>query len=144
MPDVAGAIAAIEQRLADNWSTTPIRKENDPVREPPADASEFVLIEVSVTQSTLRAVGEPGDQFWLYEGVVDVHVFTPVGSGADVGRSHAALIGEIFRNAVFYNSVPDYQVRTLSPRIDGGGKGSEDGNWFRVTMTCPFEYFHRG
>lgn len=150
MPDIAGAMAAIEQRLADNWTTTPIAYANAVPQQPwpPADGSgsavPWVFIEVINTQSRGRAVGVPGNQFWLYEGLVSVHVFVPKDYGVADARTYASQIGEIFRNATFYNSTPGYQVRTLSPMIDGGGSGSEDGNWFRLTATIPFEYYHRG
>lgn len=151
MPDIAGAMAAIEQRLKDQWTATRIALANETPQQPwpPVDADTqqnlpWVLIEVTVTQSNLRAAGVPGDQFWLYDGLVQVHVFVPLNSGRDIARSYASQIGDLYRNKAFYNDTPGYQVRTLSPRIDGGGAGSDDGAWFRVTATIPFEYYHRG
>lgn len=153
MPDIAGAMAAIEQRLADNWTTTRIAYANTtpdqpwpPVDETTGNTTPWVLVEVVNTTSGdgPRACGEPGNQFWLYIGLINVHVFVPLNFGIAIPRSYASQIGDIFRNAAFYNDTPGYQVRTISPRIDGGDSGSDDGTWFRVTATIPFEYYHRG
>lgn len=151
MPDIAGAMAAIEERLAANWTTTRITKPNETPSDPwpPIDQTTgnivpWVLIEILNTLSNLRAAGSPGNQFWLYQGLIHVHVFVPVNYGITDARSYAAQIGEIFRNQTFYNSTAGYQVRTISPRIDDGAAGSDDGTWFRVTCTVDWEYYHRG
>jgi hypothetical protein len=68
----------------------------------------------------------------------------PVASGADLAFQHAVAIGELFRAATFYDDTPGHAVRTLAPEIDGGGSADDDGDWFRVTMSCPFTYWHRG
>lgn len=151
MPDIAGAMAAIEQRLADNWSTTRIAYANTTPDQPwpPTDpntgnAAPWVLIETVNTLDNPRAVGQPGNQFWFYEGLVHVHVFVPLNFGIADARNYASQIGDIYRNKTFYNSVDGYQVRTIAPRVDGGDSASDDGTWFRVTATIPFEYYHRG
>lgn len=152
MPDIAGAMAAIEARLAANWTTTRIAYPNTAPDDPwpPTDPAtgnivSWVLIEIFNTTDDLRAVGEPGNQFWLYKGLVHVHVFAPKNYGIADLRSYASQIGDIFRNKVFYNDTPGYQVRTNSPFVDGGDIATDDfGTWFRVTCTVDFEYFHRG
>lgn len=144
-PDISGAIAAIQQRLSDNWSTTPIRTPNDGSgTSGPADGSPFVYSEVSVTRSAIRAAGKPGSQTWIYVGLVEVSVFVKAGDGTTDAFSYASQIGEIFRNETFYNDTPGYEVRTLSPWVSGGDSGSDDGAWFRVTATVQFEYYHQG
>ena len=64
---------------------------------------------------------------------------------AALAFQYAVSIGEIFRNAEFYQSA-GHAVRTWTPRIDGGGaaegEGVTSGLWFRVTTTIPFEYLH--
>lgn len=149
MADYAGAVAAIRQRLIDNWTTTPIALQNVPPPDPfppinPATGNPgpWVLLEVVGVNSAVRAAGVPGAQFWLYDGLVLVHVFTPTGSGIDIGQQLAAQIGEIFRNKTFYQDGSGNEVRTISPRTDGGDKSSDDkGEWWRVTMAVPFEFY---
>lgn len=151
MPDIAGAMAAIEARLAANWTTTRIAYANTtpdqpwpPTNPDTGNDAPWVLIEIVNNLSNPRAAGVPGNQFWLYEGLVHVHVFVPLNYGIADARSYASQIGDIYRNKTFYNDTPGYQVRTISPRIDGGDSGSDDGTWFRVTSTTNFEYYHRG
>jgi hypothetical protein len=82
--------------------------------------------------------------------MIKAHVFAPVNTGIDDCYAKAVAIGEIFRNQVFYDSVTaGCFVRsgyTLDgqPRIDQGDASSDDGQWFAVTATIPFEYWHRG
>lgn len=151
-PDIAGAIAAIEARATQNWTTTRIVFVNEQPAPPwpPVDTNNnnarlpYLVIEVVNTTSDLRTVGQPGNQFWLYQGLIHGHVFVPFNTGLETARQYASQFGEIFRNAVFYNSTSGYQVRGLSPRIDGGGQGTDDNLYSRVTATIPFEYYHRG
>ena len=62
----------------------------------------------------------------------------------------AIAFGEIFRAAKFYDTVTDgcyvrsgYDLQN-QPRIDEGDLTSDDGQWFGVTSTVPFEYGLRG
>lgn len=149
MADFAGAKAAIRQRLVEGWTATPITYQNKtPDVWPPKDAdglsTAFVNLEVATTRSDMRGAGKPGSQVWLDEGFVYVHVFVPTGDGDADATEHAVAIGELFRGAKFYDDTPGHCVRTWAPRIDGGGSGDDDGNWFRVTMSVPFQYWHLG
>lgn len=151
MADYAGAKAAIEARLAANWPTTRIALVNKTPDDPwpPKDGDgnllPYVLIEVINTTSSIATFGVPGEQTWAYLGLIHVHVFVPVNTDSDLATQYAVAIGEIFRGQLFYDDVtPGSYVRTLSPRLDGGGDGSDDGLWFRITATIPFEYRHRG
>lgn len=151
MADYAGAKAAIEARLSANWTTTRIAVVNvtpdDPW--PPKDVNDqlvpYALIEVVNTASDIVGFGTPGSQTWRYLGLIHCHVFVPVNSGTDLATQYAVAIGELFRAKQLYDAVsPGCFVRSWSPRVDGGGDGSDDGVWFRVTATIPFEYWHRG
>lgn len=149
MPDYAGAVAAIKQRVADLWSATPVAWAGD--RNPTTTGGggnpvAWVLGEVVGTGSALIGAGLPGSQSWLYEGLIYLHVFVPTESDTAfaTAAAHAVALGEIFRTKVFYAATPGFAVRSWSPRVDGGGKGDDDGLWFRVTATIPFHYYHRG
>lgn len=150
MPDYPGAKAAIRARLEANWSTTRITYQNETPAEPwpPMDVNavlqSWVNLEIIGTGHWIVGIGVPGNRVWRYDGDILVHVFTPVGSGLDLGDKYANQIGEIFRAKQFYNEVPGFGVRTLAPSIDDGGSADDDGNWFRTTMTCEFTYWHRG
>ena len=152
MPDYAGAVAAIRDRLAANWTTTPIAYQNLPFAAPTdpnsGNPSPWVFLEVIGNGSDLRTVGQPGNHDWTYRGHILCHVYVPVNDGIETAHAHAVALGEIFRAKQFYDASPPSCVRTgyggEGPRTDGGGTDADDGNWFRVTMTCPFEYYHRG
>lgn len=161
-----GAKAAMRQRLEDNWTTTRIIGPNETPADPwpptttdPAfpdfpKKAPFVFFEVvSLPGQNLRGVGTPGDHLSVTRGFIYAHVFVPVGSGDELAGQYAEEIGEIFRTSVFYNSGDGCYVRTWVPRVDEGGDGGGDadeiadvssGNWFRQTMSVPFEYWHQG
>jgi hypothetical protein len=150
MADYAGAKAAIRSRLEDGWNTTRITYQNeDPAKPwPPkrdnGSLESFVNLEIIGLGSSIWTFGEPGNRGWRYPGEIHVHVFVPVGEGIEQADQYACTIGEIFRAAKFYDDGNGSYVRTLSPQVDGGGSGDDDGIWFRVTMTVDFIYWHRG
>lgn len=150
MASYAEAEAAIRTRLEANWTATRVaypNEEPDPPWPPidPATGSSapWAALEVIGTGSHGYAAGKPGNQLWLYTGLIHVHVFVPIGTGATLAKQYAGAIGEIFRNTKFYEPGNGSWARGLAPSTDGDGDKA-DGNTWRVTMTCPFEYFHRG
>lgn len=150
MADYAGAVAAIKQRLADNWSTTPITYQNEDPEQPfpptrgNGSLAPWVNLEIMGEGSSIWTFGTIGNRGWRYPGTIHVHVFVPVGEGTDQAFEYAVSIGEIFRAAKFYDDGLGSYVRSLSPQVDGGGSGDDDGAWFRVTMSVDFIYWHRG
>lgn len=147
MADYAGAVAAIETMFSAAWGvTTPIGEENDP---PPTtvDGSgnpvPWVYIEVVGTASTIIGTGTPGNQTVVDDGLITIHAFAPAGSGRVIARQNALAAGEIFRVKKFYESEPATYVRTWTPRMLGGGPGSDDGLWWRQSVVIPFEFWHR-
>jgi hypothetical protein len=156
--DYAGAVAAIEAKFVDEWKTgdppaartrIAVPNKTPDAPWPPRNESNalqpWVLFSVEGADAGFYAGGTPGNQLYLHEGLIYVHVYVPVGNGTAVAFQLAVLAGEIFRNQNFYNDNPKGSfVRTWAPRIDGGGPGSDDKTWFRVTATIPFGYMHRG
>lgn len=161
-----GAKAAIRQRLDDNWTTTRIIGHNETPADPwpPTTAdpdfpdvpnlAPFVFFEVATLPGqSNRGVGTPGDHVAVTRGFIYAHVFVPKGDGTTLAGQYAEQIGEIFRNAVFYNNGDGCYVRTWVPRVDEGGNagvGDDEiaditaANWFRQSMSVPFEYWHQG
>lgn len=150
--DYSGALAAIRQRFVDNWTTTPIANVNESA-EPAVDGSgnptTWVLFEVVNNGSKIEGFGTPGNNTIVYYGMIKAHVFAPINSGIDDCYAKALAAGEIFRNRVFYDAVTaGCYVRSGyrgdgQPRIDEGDASSSDGQWFAVTATIEFEYWHR-
>jgi hypothetical protein len=149
MADYAGALAAIKARLVAGWTTTRITFQNEQPEQPwppkraNGSAAPWVNLEVMSTGSQIWTFGTVGNRGWRYDGFISVHVFTPVGEGVEQAFQYAVTIGEIFRAAEFYEDGNGNYIRTLAPQIGGGESGSDDGKWFRVTMTVDFTYWHR-
>lgn len=156
MGDYAGAVQSIRDRLAENWQATRITYQNetpadpwpptiiDPIAPDMPRLAPFVHLEILSTDSQMRGAGVPGSQIWVYDGLIIVHVFVPNNSGSALATQYAVAIGEIFRAKVFYNFGDGCYVRTLAPRVDGGGDADHEKNYYRVSMSVPFEYWHRG
>ncbi len=150
MADYAGAVAAMRSRFATAWSETQIAYQNeDPPSAPwpPVDgdgkSTPWVYFEVVTSQTSLRGAGLPGDNVWLTTGFIFIHVFTPLGYGLPESLRLAGLAAEIFRAATFYRDGAGSKVMCMAPNIDGGASDADNGNWFRVTCSVPFEFFFR-
>lgn len=147
MSDYTGAVAALKTRLVDNWTTTPFGFVNE---APPAtmDANgstiPWVLCEVVSLGSAVRGAGTPNNHVIVYDGAVKLYVFVPDGAGTETGLAYAVALGDIFKNQVIYDTGNGCYVRTGYPSVEDGNAGSDDGLWFGVTASIPFEYWHRG
>lgn len=154
--DWAGAIKAIKDRFVAQWVDGPdprtrIAFVNETPDDPwpPRDADNklqgYVLFAPQGVSGDRIAFGTPGNMTYLYPGLIHAHVYVPVGSGTDGAFPLAWSAGDIFKNQKFYDDItPGCYVRSWTPRVDGGGPGDDDGVWYRVTATVPFEYWHRG
>jgi hypothetical protein len=155
MADFAGAVSAMRERFAASWTETKIAYQNESPRDdagelvtpwPPAAADgkpvPWVYFEVIQMSSAERGAGRPSDKTWLTTGRIYVHVFTPLDYGYPESLRLAEQAGEIFRAATFYrDDNVGAKVVTMAPDIDGGGTDADNGNWFRVTCSVPFEFF---
>lgn len=149
--DYAGAIAAIKTRLL--AATLPLDitaigfvNETDPVRADsdgiPWPWAEFEVVSLGSDQ---LGFGVDGNNVIVYDGAIKAYVYTKVGTGTDAGLAVAIALGNIFKNVDFYTGVTDgCFVRTDFPSITDGNTASDDGLWFGVTVSIPFQYWHRG
>lgn len=145
MPSYGGAVEAVKDRLKANWATTPICFMNDtPCATQDANGIPipWALGEIKGTGNELHATGTPGLRTWIQNFMLWVHVFAPTQSGEQLPRTYAEQIGEIFRAKAFYNDTPGFRVCTMTPSVDGGDSGSDDGLWFRVSMNIEGQYWH--
>jgi hypothetical protein len=172
MPDYAGAVAAIKARLVAQWvpiyielapvwtmepiiTTTPIVYVNKQPDQPfpPIDPATgnpvpFLVCEVAGIKSTPYTFGNAGNRFFLYDGLILLHILVPIDEGTDRAQELAVLAGEIFRTATFYVDANGSYIRTMAPNPPDGGsaadlEGVQAGSAFRVTVSIPFQYFHR-
>jgi hypothetical protein len=144
MADYAGAVAAMQARFNGAFVAAPVEYQNeDPPQSPwpPAPAVPWVYFEVIEAQTARRGVGLPGSQTWLTTGHIFIHIFAPKGYGLADHLAIAGPAGDIFRSATFYNSEPGAKVVCAGPSVQGGDSASDDGNWFGVTVSIPFEFY---
>jgi hypothetical protein len=147
MADFAGAVAAIRSLLsAGRPVEMPIVWPNErrpDITDADGKPAPWAYAEVASTQANIRGVGVPGDHVVIEDGLIILTVFVPDGEGDAIGFSLAGTLGEIFRVKQFYDSEPGTCVRSWTPSIGGGDAGSDDGMWFSVTVTIPFEFWRR-
>jgi hypothetical protein len=144
MADYAGAVAAMRARFVAAWgTTTPVQYQNeDPPQEPwpPSPAVPWVYFEVIETQTKLIGGGPVGARTWFTVGNIFVHVMVPKGYALPAQLALAEQAGTIFRAATFYTSDPTAKVTTIAPSTDGGDSNADNGNWFAMTVSIPFEF----
>lgn len=155
MPDYAGAVAAIKARLVASWTQTLIvyvNKQPDqpfPIIDPnTGNPAPFLVCEVAGTKSDPYSFGNLGNRFFCYDGLILLHVLVPIDDGDARAQQLAVTAGEIFRAATFYIDANGSYIRTIAPNPPDGGsaaniEGVQAGNTFRVTVSTPFQYFHR-
>lgn len=154
MPDYAGAVAAIREKLEADWTTTPIAFQNE--AQPALEGvPAWVYCEIVQNGSELHTVGTPGSRSYIDFGLISLHVFVATnqdeGEGINAGLTYAGQLSEIFRNERLYTGTSGYEVRTGlalgasdAPSISGGDSASDDGLWFGFTVNIPFQYWHLG
>lgn len=160
MGSYSEAQAAVRTYLEENWTETRLVFENEkpaspwPPQGPAAPGSSFPTMlpwayfemETMPGQS-IRGVGVPGNHLSQTNGFILVHVFVPDGEGVENATEKAEAIGELFRARKLYEDDGSY-LRTWVPRVGREVRaefsGKPAGNWHGVTMSVPFQYFHRG
>lgn len=161
MPDYAGAVAAIKARLVAQWvdgSNNPLtaiafaNKQPEPPFPPispmTGNPAPALICEVAGISGAPHTFGTIGNRFFIYDGMIGLHVLVPIDEGSDRATQLAVNAAEIFRTATFYQDANGSYVRTIAPNPpDGGGnanlEGAAAGAYYRVTITVPFQYFHR-
>jgi hypothetical protein len=154
MPDYAGAVAAIKAQLVANWTQTVIVYVNKqpsqpfPLIDQNGNPAPFLVCEVAGSKSDPYTFGSVGNRFFVYDGLILLHVLVPIDDGDARAQQLAVTAGEIFRAATFYVDANGSYIRTIAPNPPDGGsaaniEGVQAGNTFRVTVTVPFQFFMR-
>lgn len=164
MPDYAGAVAAIKERLVSQWvdgsgkPTTLIASVNKqpdlpfpPIDPATGNQAPFLICEVTGTKSEIYTFGGSGNRFFVYDGLIILHIMVMNNEGVERAEQLAVSAGEIFRAATFYQDANGSYVRTVAPNPSDGGlgrrlmyqEGVELAALFGVVVTIPFQYFHR-
>jgi len=129
--------AAIEKRLADNWSTTPILFENMSLSQLEVAGKKpdsFVFIEITPYAQEQISLGRAGDRLYRTEGFIFLHVFTPLGTGGGLADNYMDSLASIFRGTEF-DGVLCYDVMQSGE----AGKGDDEGRYWRTSLRCKFQ-----
>lgn len=135
----AAVYSAVRTYLEANWTTTPLRWENETFTIPvDADGVPQPWVDVEITgteydQASLGA-GTVASNLWREDGMLWLHVMVPSGSGSGVARTHAANLAALFRGL---DLDPDIVFRTMS--IGLGSPGDDDGNWWRLSLSIEWQ-----
>lgn len=144
-----GAKAALEALFRASWTQTAILVANADEARPSGEDGQplpFVYFEIVGSGKRIYAVGAAATT-WRMEREIQVHVFVRKGVGDAEASALAEAAGAIFEKRVLYaDQTPGCYVRTWAASVDedDDGEADEDGLYYRRTMRCPFEYWHRG
>lgn len=116
---------------ASGWTTCPIAYPNDNF-ELPNPPSPFVVFEISgdvYGQQSIGAVPQSANR-WDEAGRIWLHVMTPRATGNSAPRGAAKQLAKLFRGLTLLSNGLEF----LDASIGEGQPGSEDGNWFRISV----------
>lgn len=137
------AKAAIRAYIEGGFTTAPLVWPNE-THDLPAAPSPFVAIEVMGVTNSVRGIGEPGNRLFIHPGIILAHVFVPFGIGQAAGDTVADAIGLLLQRKDIAAPTLPQLVRTEDPTMIDGELGSEDGNYWRVSVSIPFDFYYFG
>lgn len=128
------AFDGIHDYLAALWTATPIVFENEPspIANTPA---AWVLVEIFgdfYGQTSIGAAPQTANR-WSEAGQVLMHVLTPNETGSRAGRVYAKQLIDLFRGQEIAG------IRFRDASIGAGQRGTQDGNYYRMTATIDWE-----
>ena len=125
---------ALRGRMESEWDVAGVAVHYQNVTPAQQPNSPFVFFEILWGEAFKASIGSPGAELYRHPGVLMVHAFVKTNTGTKRLIEIAGRVAEIFRTQRFGG------VRTETPSIGRPGPGSEDGNWYRVTVSIPFTY----
>lgn len=130
MSGFEGERQAIEARLQANFSTTPIKYENQEF-DPP-DSTPWVALTILPGEGQQVSLGPGGLQ--RYAGVIQCDIYVPEKSGTKTARQHADSISAIFLNKSF-SAGSSGTIITRTPWVNT--RGVENG-WFHLVLSVTY------
>ena len=123
--------AAIEKRMSDNWSTTPVKYENVSFSRP---STAWVALYINTGLTRQITLGDQ-EQVHRNVGIITVQICIPEDTGTAAARMLADAVGTLFRNATFSYS-DSGRITCYSPSLRSGG--TQDG-WFTLYVDIPYK-----
>jgi hypothetical protein len=129
---------AIIARLLANWSTTPVRLENQPAN--PADNLSAGYVAVCIRDGNGEQVTLGPSPSLRFIGVIFLEVFVPRHAldGDILARTYAENLAAIFRLVQFqvtYASKPSGLITCYVPEMHSA---QDEHEWWKVVVTCPY------
>lgn len=129
------AVSLIRQRLASNWTTTPIAYTGVPF-DPQNPGGAFtaggpwIYLDEDLPNDRFQATIGNNTNVEREVGAVQIHVFTPAEQGPGLAQEYADTLAGLFR---WWRS-GDLIVR--SPRK---ASSETDGDWYRYSLHIPYQ-----
>jgi len=124
---------AIESRLADNWTTTPIRYWSSGVPFAPTNTA-YVALQIEEFEARQISLGPP-PQLHRYFGVITLQVLLPEGQPAKQADGYCDTLDTLFRGVQFQHGNSGWIVtRTPQKRNVGIQSG-----WFQTNLVIPYK-----
>jgi hypothetical protein len=122
---------AVEARLSDNWTTTPIAYENVPFSEP--SNGRYVAVHVLTGQGTQEDIC-PSPRH-RYQGLIQIRITVPANEGTELAKSYADTISALFRS-VSFSAGSSGTILCRTPSILS--LGIQDGQ-FTLVISVPYQ-----
>lgn len=126
------AFDAVKGVLDFSWSETFVMFENDGLSDPDAQ-DHFVYVEVAGDIYEQDTFGSPGQNEWVEDGAVYLHVMAPSGTGSRDARAIAKRLMDLFRE----RPVGEMHFGRMS--IGAGEPGRSFPNFYAMTLTIAFD-----
>jgi len=119
------AAKLIEERLASNWSTTPIDYDN--VAYAPIRGTSFVSLHIEWFAADQPSIGGRVKG----QGYVELSIYTPAGQGSRKAAVIADSLAAIFNR---------YYTDTLKFKVGVMEGGTQQEEWYQLKLIIPFTY----
>ncbi len=124
---------AIENRLATNWATTPIRYWSSGVPFDPKPGVAYIALQITDVTGNQVSLGS-GSQLHRYAGLIILQILVPERGGPKVADQYCDTLDDLFRRATFsHGSSGTIVCRTPQKTV----VGVQDG-WYQVNLVVPF------
>lgn len=142
---LAPAVAAIKAYLAAGFSSCPVRWQNEDFKPPVDNGRPAIYLEAEIIggRNALEAFGKPGSRLFIHPGLIRFYVLARKGSGIEAALTIADELSLLFQRAEFGRS-GDQLVRTQDFSVYDGVASVEDGNYFVLMTSVPFDFYYAG
>ncbi len=132
---VLAVITAVESRLVAGFAEAPIIETNGG-QEPPADGSEFVVVQYPVANNEQMTLG----RYYREEGAFRVVISAQRGLRENLIKAlgWADTIAALFRTQKFDG------VESWTPNLARLDDDNDEGNYYVISVVVPYTFKYRG